>query len=220
MCGEFKLTPSVFAADLADFAEQVAQLKASGADMLHFDVMDGRFVERIAFGADHLRMLRAMTELPIEVHLMVERPEDCIASMIEAGADIVVFHVEATTRVLSCLRRIRALGAKAGVALSPATSEESLRYIVDDLDKVIVMTVNPGEGGQSFVTGMLPKIRKIRALLGDSPVDLGVDGSVDAQTIKLCAEAGANVFVSGGYLLKGSIAANMDSLRAALSEAG
>ncbi len=215
---DYQLAPSVYAADLINLREQVAELEAAGVELLHFDVMDGQFVERMAFGADHLAALRSITKLPIEAHLMVERPEQCVETFVAAGADIVVIHEESTTRVLSCLQKIRAAGAQAGVALSPATSEETIRYVVDHLDKVLVMTINPGEGGQRFLTSVLPKIARIRELIGDRPIDLGVDGQVDAETIKLCAEAGANVFVSGGYLFDGSVGSKIDALRSALAE--
>ncbi|MHB9863406.1 ribulose-phosphate 3-epimerase [Streptomyces sp. YIM S03343] len=217
MARKTMLAPSVFAADLGTLREQVAELEAKGVELLHFDVMDGQFVERVAFGADHLSALRAMTKLPIEAHLMVERPECCLDSMVAAGADTVVIHQESTTRVLSCLHKIRAGGAKAGIALSPATSEETLRYVLDDLDKILLMTVNPGEGGQHFLDSVVEKIRRTRDLIGDREIDIEVDGSIDAKTIATCFAAGANAFVSGGYLFKGSVADNIDALRDALA---
>lgn len=214
---QYQLAPSVYASDFMNLREQVTELESAKVDLLHFDVMDGQFVEKIAFSLDHLRALRAITRLPIEAHLMVERPEQHIEAMAAAGADIVVIHVEATSRILSCLHKIRRTGAQAGLALSPATSEEAIRYVLDDLDKVIVMSVNPGEEGQSFLHSVLPKIRRISEIIANRPIDIGVDGSIDAETIKLCANAGANVFVSGGYLFDGPVETKINALRAALA---
>ena len=217
MSATLKVAPSIYAADLASLRFQVEELERNKVEELHLDIMDGQFVERMAFGADHLQVLRGMTELPIEVHLMVEKPEYCIDSMVAAGADLITFHQESTTRILSCLQRIRKAGVKAGVALSPATSEETIRYVMDDIDKVLLMTVNPGEGGQQFLHSVVEKIRRVRELIGDRDIDLGVDGSVDADTVGICHTAGANAFVSGGFLFAGNIGDNINALRRALA---
>lgn len=212
---KIKLSPSVFAADLGCFREQIRELERQQAELLHVDVMDGHFVERMAFGADHIRMLKNMTDIPLDVHLMIEHPEMHLDSIIEAGADIITVHQESTTRLLSCIQKIHGRGRKAGVVLNPATSEETLRYLLDDLDMILLMTVNPGEGGQHFLTSVVEKIRRVRAMIGSREIDLEVDGSVDDTTIGMCYEAGANVFVSGGYLFK-NIPENMAALRAAV----
>lgn len=214
MSGKVKISPSVFAADLGCFREQIEELERQQADLLHVDVMDGHFVERMAFGADHIRMLKKMTDIPLDVHLMIEHPEVHLDSIIDAGADIITVHQESTTRLLSCMQKIRGRGRKAGVVLNPATSEETLRYLLDDVDMILLMTVNPGEGGQHFLTSVVEKIRRVRAMIGDRAVDLEVDGSVDDSTIRICREAGANVFVSGGYLFR-NIPEHMAALRAA-----
>ena len=210
---EIKIAPSVFAADLGELKEQIARLERAGADLLHVDIMDGHFVERMAFGADHVRALRKLTRLPLDVHMMVERPENHLDSILDAGADIVTVHQEATTRLYSCLQKIRARGAKAGVVLNPGTSEETIRYLLDETDMVLLMTVNPGEGGQHFLPAVVEKVRRVREMIGDRDIDLEVDGSIDSKTIRACYEAGANVFVSGGYLFKGSIEENINALR-------
>ena len=212
---EIKIAPSVFAADLGLLREQLAEMEQAGADLLHVDVMDGHFVERMAFGADHVRALRKLTRLPLDVHMMVERPENHLDSILDAGADIVTVHAEATTRLLSCMQKIHRAGAKSGVVLNPATSEENIRYILDDVDMILLMTVNPGEGGQHFLPAVLDKIKCVRGMIDERPIDLEVDGSIDDQVIWSCYEAGANVFVSGGYLFKGSITENIAKLRKA-----
>lgn len=212
---EIKIAPSVFAADLGLLREQLAEMEQAGADLLHVDVMDGHFVERMAFGADHVQALRKLTRLPLDVHMMVERPENHLDSILDAGADIVTVHAEATTRLLSCMQKIHKAGAKSGVVLNPATSEETIRYILDDVDMILLMTVNPGEGGQYFLPAVLDKIKSVRGMIDERPIDLEVDGSIDDQVIWSCYEAGANVFVSGGYLFKGSITENIAKLRKA-----
>ncbi|MGN0294392.1 MAG: ribulose-phosphate 3-epimerase [Lachnospiraceae bacterium] len=209
---ELKISLSVFAADLGKFREQLEELEANHAELLHVDVMDGHFVERMAFGADHIRMIKSMTHTPLDVHLMIDNPEVHIDSIIDAGADIVTIHQESTTRLLSCMQKIHKRGVKAGVVLSPATSEDTIRYLLDDIDMILLMTVNPGEGGQHFLTSVVDKIRRVNEMIGDRDIDLEVDGSIDDKTIRVCREAGANVFVSGGYLFK-DITNNMEALR-------
>ena len=147
--------------------------------------------------------------------MMVEHPERHLDSILDAGADIVTIHQEATTRLYSCLQKIHARGAKAGVVLNPGTSEETIRYLLDETDMVLLMTVNPGEGGQHFLPAVAEKVRKVHEMIGERDIDLEVDGSIDDKSIRICREAGANVFVSGGYLFKGNIAENISNLRKA-----
>ena len=200
---EMKLSPSIFAADLGELKSQIKELEDSGVELLHVDVMDGHFVERMAFGAD------------LDVHLMIERPEVHIDSIADAGADIITIHQESTARVLSCLHKIRNRGIRAGIVLSPGTPEETIKYLLDDVDMILLMSVNPGEGGQHFLNSTVEKIKNVRAMIGDRDIDLEVDGSIDHETIKPCYEAGANVFVSGGYLFK-NIKENTEALRKAV----
>lgn len=208
-----KLSPSVFAADLGCLREQLALLEKENVELLHVDIMDGHFVERIAFGAEHVCALKKMTSLPLDVHLMITNPEAHLDAMIAAGADIITIHYESTTRHVSCLQKIRKAGVKAGIVLNPGTSEEVIKYLLDDLDMILLMTVNPGEGGQHFLTPVLEKIQATRKMIGQRNIDLEVDGSIDDKTVQLCRAAGANVFVSGGYLFKGNIRENIAQLR-------
>lgn len=209
----FKLAPSIFAADLSCLKQQINELERNHIELLHVDIMDGCFVERIAFGADHVRALKKMTTIPLDVHLMITEPERHLDSIIAAGADIITLHQEATTRHLSCLQKIRKAGVKGGVVLNPGTSEQTLAYLLDELDMILLMTVNPGEGGQHFLSSVLDKIRRVKQMVGERHIDIEVDGSIDDNTIKLCLDAGANVFVSGGYLFNGDISANITKLR-------
>lgn len=210
-----KLSPSVFAAHLSTMQGQIEQLEKAGCDYLHVDVMDGRFVEHMGFGPYHVAMLKEMTSMPLDVHLMIERPEDKLDAILAAGADIITVHQESTTRLLACIQKIKSAGAKAGVVLGPATPPEIVEYLLDDVDMVLLMTINMGEPTkQHFLESVLPKIAKVNRMIGDRPIDLEVDGSIDDRTIKLAYDAGANVFVSGGYLFK-DIPHNVAALRAA-----
>lgn len=214
---DMKLSPSIFAADLGELKKQIKELEDSNIDFIHMDVMDGHFVERMAFGADHIKALKSMTHIPLDVHLMIEHPEQHIESIADAGADIITIHQESTARVLSCLHKIRNRGIKAGIVLSPGTPEETIKYLLDDLDMILLMSVNPGEGGQHFLESVVDKIKNVKAMIGDRDIDIEVDGSIDNKTIKPCYEAGANVFVSGGYLFQ-DIKERTETLRKAVKE--
>lgn len=215
---EMKLAPSVFAANLANLKEQLTVLENNHVELLHVDVMDGHFVEKMAFGPDHVKMLKEITNLPLDVHLMIEKPENKLDAVIEAGADIITVHQESTTRLYSCIEKIKKHGLKAGVVLSPGTSEAGIEYVLDKIDMVLLMTINPGEAGQGFHEDMLNKIERVKKLISDRPVDIEVDGGIDNTNIGLCKKAGANVFVSGGYMFKNDIAANIQTLRNILKE--
>ncbi len=215
---EYKIAPSVFGADLGNLREQLHKLEECNVEMLHVDVMDGHFVEKMAFGPDHVRMLRAMTALPLDVHLMVEKPERILDAILEAGADIVTIHQESTARLYSCIERIKRAGKKAGIVLTPATSITTVDpCILDQVDMILQMTINPGEGGQKYHPEIADKLRRIRSYIGDRSIDIEVDGGIDDTNIRHCADAGANVFVSGGYLFKGDIAAKVAALREQLN---
>lgn len=207
-----KLAPSVFGAGIGNLSQQLKILEENNVELLHVDVMDGHFVEKMAFGPDHIKMLKELTTIPLDVHLMIEKPERKLDTIIDAGADIITIHQESTTRLYSCIEKIKSRGVKAGVVLSPATNEDTLKYVLDKIDMILLMTINPGEAGPGFHEELLTKIKNVRELIGDRDIDLEVDNT----NIAKCKEAGVNVFVSGGYVFKGDIAEKIKTLREAL----
>ena len=194
-----RIAPSVLAADIGRLAEQVAAAEAGGAEWIHVDVMDGHFVPNLSFGAPMIRALRKMTDLPLDVHLMVEHPERYLDDYAAAGASGFTFHPEATTHVQRHLARARDLGMRAGLALNPSTSPSVLLEVAADLDLVLVMTVNPGFGGQSYLPGATAKITRVRATMRDAGINasLEVDGGITTATIAAAHGAGADTFVVG-----------------------
>jgi ribulose-phosphate 3-epimerase len=194
-----KVAPSILSADFGRLAEEVQAAEAAGADWIHVDVMDGRFVPNITIGPVVVRAVRAATKLPLDVHLMIVEPERYVDEFRKAGADRISVQVEASPHLHRTLQHIRAIGAKAGVVLNPHTSEESIRYVLGDLDLVLVMSVNPGFGGQAFIASMLPKIRALRAMIDGAGLDveLEVDGGVAPATSAEVIAAGARVLVAG-----------------------
>ncbi len=192
-----KIAPSILSADFAALGDDVARVEAAGADQIHVDVMDGRFVPNLTVGPVVVEAIRKRTRLPLDVHLMIVEPERFLSDFVAAGADMVTVHVEACPHLQRTLVRIRELGARAGVALNPATPPETIEYVLDDLDLVLVMSVNPGFGGQKFIPAAYPKIRRVRAMLGSRPVDVSVDGGVKVEHARPLAEHGASVLVAG-----------------------
>jgi ribulose-phosphate 3-epimerase len=218
-----KLAPSFLTADLGRLADEVRAVEAAGADYLHLDVMDGHFVPPITFGAMVVEAIRKATRLPLDVHLMVERPERHVEAFAGAGGDIINVHVEACKHVNRVLQQIKALDRRAGVCLNPGTPVSAIEEVLGEADQIMVMGVNPGWGGQSLLTGTLPKVRRLRTLLdkrGLSP-DIEIDGGVKAGNIASCAEAGARVLVVGSAVFndEASLAANVGALREALAAA-
>jgi ribulose-phosphate 3-epimerase len=209
-----ELAPSILSCDQSRLADAVATMMAAGADWIHFDVMDGQFVPPITFGDQTVRSLRSVGETPFEVHLMTLTPERHFEAFVDAGCKRVIFHVEATAHAHRLAQSLREMGVQAGVSLNPGTPAEAVEPFLDVVDLVLVMTVNPGWGGQSFIRAALPKIAALRALRPD--VRIEVDGGIVPSTLVETREAGADVFVSGSYLVRSpSIAEGMADLRTA-----
>jgi ribulose-phosphate 3-epimerase len=195
-----KIAPSILSADFAALADDIARVEAGDPDQLHVDVMDGRFVPNLTIGPVVVAAIRKRTRLPLDCHLMIVEPERYVGDFVAAGADMVTVHAEATPHLQRVLAQIREAGAKAGVALNPATPPDVLEYVLDDLDLVLVMSVNPGFGGQAFIPSAYAKIRRIKAMLADRPVDLSVDGGVKREHVRPLGEAGATVLVAGSAI--------------------
>jgi ribulose-phosphate 3-epimerase len=212
------IAPSILSADFARLGEEVRAIDQAGCDWVHVDVMDGHFVPNITIGPGVVKAIRPHTQKPLDVHLMIAPADPFIAAFADAGSDSITVHAEAGPHLDRTLQLIRSLGKKAGVSLTPQTPESALQYVIDRLDLVLVMTVNPGFGGQAFIASMVEKIRRVRAMIGSRPIELEVDGGVTPDTAALCAKAGANVFVAGSAVFKdGQYAANIAAIRAAAS---
>jgi ribulose-phosphate 3-epimerase len=215
-----KLAPSILAADFARLGEQVREAEQAGADRIHVDVMDGHFVPNITMGPVVVKALRPLTQLPLEVHLMIEHPARFLDAFAEAGADSMLVHVENAVNLHRTVQHIKALRKKAGVVLNPATSPIAVAEILPDVDLVLVMTVNPGFGGQAFIANTLGKIRMIRQMIDETKgdIELEVDGGIDAATTPRAVEAGARVLVAGSAVFGAAdgVAAAMNRLRTAL----
>ena len=192
-----KIAPSILSADFAALAEDVARVEAGGPDLLHVDVMDGRFVPNLTIGPVVVEAIRKRTRLPLDCHLMIVEPERYVGDFVSAGADLVTVHAEATPHLQRVLAQIREAGAKAGVALNPSTPPDVLEFVLDEVDLVLVMSVNPGFGGQKLIPSAYAKIKQIKQMLGNRAVELSVDGGVKPDHVRPLAEAGATVLVAG-----------------------
>ncbi|MFA9557410.1 ribulose-phosphate 3-epimerase [Evansella sp. AB-rgal1] len=214
-----KIAPSILSADFAKLGEEIIDVENGGADYIHVDVMDGHFVPNITIGPLVVNAIRPITKLPLDVHLMINNPDSYIPEFAKAGADIISVHVEACTHLHRTIQLIKETGVKPGVVINPATPVSSIQHIVEDVDLILLMTVNPGFGGQAFIPSVLPKIREVKDLVVQTgkSIDIEIDGGVNPDTAKLCVEAGANVLVAGSAIYNSrnrKIA--IDSIRGAL----
>jgi len=197
-----KIAPSILAADFSKLAEEVREVEAAGAELIHIDVMDGHFVPNITMGAIVVEALRPVTKLPLDVHLMIENPNAYIEQFAKAGADYITVHVEACPHLHRTLQLIRSTGVKSGVVLNPHTPIETILHVLDEIDLVLFMTVNPGFGGQKFIHSVIPKVKQLADIIRENklPIEIEIDGGINEETIIPCVEAGATIFVAGSAI--------------------
>ncbi|MGT2771896.1 ribulose-phosphate 3-epimerase [Streptococcus marimammalium] len=217
---KYKIAPSILSADYANFASELRRIEETDVEYVHIDIMDGQFVPNITFGAGVVASMRQHSKLFFDCHLMIVNPERYIEEFAQAGADMMTIHVESTPHIHGALQKIKAAGMKAGVVVNPGTPVEMIESVLELVDQVLIMTVNPGFGGQAFIPEMMSKVEKVAALRKAKGLsfDIEVDGGIDHETIRLAKAAGANVFVAGSYLFKDDFKARVVALREALND--
>ncbi len=216
MTQNIKISPSILSADFSNLGEEIKRLDKAGADLIHIDVMDGHFVPNITFGPVIIKQIRKYTKLPFDVHLMISPVEKYIKDFSDAGADIITVHPEATDDLKRTVNKIKSFGKKAGVSLNPKTSITALLNVIDKIDLILIMSVNPGFAGQIFISDVLPKVKELRKIINDKKlnIDLEIDGGINFETGALALKAGANILVSGTTLFSGgSLQENINKLR-------
>jgi len=210
-----KISPSILSADFSILGDEIKSLEKAGADLIHVDVMDGHFVQNITMGPPIIKMIRKCTKLPFDVHLMISPVEKYIKAFADAGSDIITIHPEATDNLKRAVGTIKSLGKKAGVSLNPKTPISALMDVINDIDLILIMSVNPGFAGQSFIGEVLPKVTELRKLINDKKlkIDIEIDGGINFETAPLAVKAGANILVSGTTIFSGSLKDNIQKLR-------
>ena len=215
MAQNIKISPSILSADFSILGDEIKSLEQAGADLIHVDVMDGHFVQNITMGPPIIKMIRKCTKLPFDVHLMISPVEKYIKAFADAGSDIITIHPEATDNLKRAVGTIKSLGKKAGVSLNPKTPISALMDVINDIDLILIMSVNPGFAGQSFMCEVLPKVTELRKMINDKKlkIDIEIDGGINFETAPLAVKAGANILVSGTTIFSGSLKDNIQKLR-------
>lgn len=215
MAQNIKISPSILSADFSILGDEIKSLEKAGADLIHVDVMDGHFVQNITMGPPIIKMIRKCTKLPFDVHLMISPVEKYIKAFADAGSDIITIHPEATDNLKRAVGTIKSLGKKAGVSLNPKTPISALMDVINDIDLILIMSVNPGFAGQSFMNEVLPKVTELRKMINDKKlkIDIEIDGGINFETAPLAVKAGANILVSGTTIFSGSLKDNIQKLR-------
>jgi ribulose-phosphate 3-epimerase len=210
-----KISPSILSADFSILGDEIKSLEQAGADLIHIDVMDGHFVPNITMGPPIIKMVRKCTKLPFDVHLMISPVEKYIKAFADAGSDIITIHPEATDNLKRAVSTIKSFGKKAGVSLNPKTPISALIDVINDIDLILIMSVNPGFAGQSFMSEVLPKVTELRKMINDKKlkIDIEIDGGINFETAPLAVKAGANILVSGTTIFSGSLKDNIQKLR-------
>ena len=215
MAQNIKISPSILSADFSILGDEIKSLEKAGADLIHIDVMDGHFVPNITMGPPIIKQIRKCTKLPFDVHLMISPVEKYIKAFADAGSDIITLHPEATDNLKRAVQTVKSFGKKAGVSLNPKTPISALMDVINDIDLILIMSVNPGFAGQSFMSEVLPKVTKLRKMINDKKlkIDIEIDGGINFETAPLAVKAGANILVSGTTIFSGSLKDNIQKLK-------